>query len=131
MMTDPIADMLTRLRNATQALQPEVELPASKIKEEVAKILKEEGFVGEVERLKDTKQGVLKIKLRYTANKKGVITGIRRISKPGLRIYVNHREIPRVLNGMGISILSTPKGVLSDKQCRKQHVGGELLCTVW
>lgn len=132
MMTDPIADLLTRLRNATQALKPEVEIPASRIKEQVANILKEEGFVGGVERQKSTtSQGVLKIRLRYTPQKKGVITGIRRVSTPGLRIYVKHNRIPRVLNGMGIAILSTPKGVLSDRECRRQRVGGELLCVVW
>lgn len=131
MMTDPIADMLTRIRNAAQAMRPEVEIPASKMKERIAHILKEEGFVGKVERVQEKKQGVLRIQLRYLPNKRGVITGIRRVSRPGLRIYVNHQKIPRVLNGMGIAIVSTSKGILSDRECRRQHQGGELICTVW
>lgn len=131
MMTDPIADMLTRLRNGAQAHRTQIELPSSKLKKKVADILNTEGFVGKIDQIKTGKKEVLKIELRYDAKKRGVIAGIRRVSRPGLRIYTGHDNIPRVLNGMGIAILSTSKGVLSDKQCRKNRVGGEVLCYVW
>lgn len=128
-MTDPISDMLTRIRNATRALKPEVTMPYSKIKEGIARILKADGYVADwaVEG-KEIKN--LKIRLKYQGNE-GVIAGLRRVSTPGLRRYVGCSDIPRVLGGMGIAILSTPRGVLSGHEARKQNVGGEVLCFVW
>jgi small subunit ribosomal protein S8 len=128
-MTDPISDMLTRIRNAHAALLPAVEIPHSKIKESIAGILKKEGFVSEVA-VEGKPRKTIKIKLKYTG-KKGVIEGIRRISTPGLRNYVGSTDIPRVHNGMGISIISTSQGVMSGQDARKKNVGGELLCYVW
>ncbi|MFD2043163.1 30S ribosomal protein S8 [Ornithinibacillus salinisoli] len=130
-MTDPIADMLTRIRNANMVKHEKLELPASKMKKEVADILKREGFVRDYEVIEDNKQGVLRIFLKYGANEERVITGIKRISKPGLRVYAKADEVPRVLNGLGIAIVSTSKGVLSDKEARSQAVGGEVLAYVW
>ncbi len=130
-MTDPIADMLTRIRNANMVRHEKLELPASKMKKEIADILKREGFVTDYELVEDNKQGVLRIFLKYGANEERVITGIKRISKPGLRVYAKADEVPRVLNGLGIAIVSTSKGVLSDKEARSQAVGGEVLAYVW
>ncbi|MDY0407276.1 30S ribosomal protein S8 [Virgibacillus sp. 179-BFC.A HS] len=131
MMTDPIADMLTRIRNANMVKHEKLELPASKIKRDIADILKREGFVRDYELIEDSKQGVLRIFLKYGPNDEHVITGIKRISKPGLRVYAKATEVPRVLNGLGIAIVSTSKGVLSDKEARSQAVGGEVLAYVW
>ncbi|SHG11838.1 30S ribosomal protein S8 [Ornithinibacillus halophilus] len=130
-MTDPIADMLTRIRNANMVKHEKLELPASKMKKEIADILKREGFVRDYELVEDNKQGVLRIFLKYGVNEERVITGIKRISKPGLRVYAKAGEVPRVLNGLGIAIVSTSKGVLSDKEARAQAVGGEVLAYVW
>ncbi|SHF01965.1 30S ribosomal protein S8 [Alkalibacter saccharofermentans] len=130
-MTDPIADMLTRIRNANDAKHEYVEIPASNEKKAIAKILLEEGFVKNVVYTEDDKQGMIKIALKYGENKQKVITGIKRISKPGLRVYTNKNEIPKVLNGLGIAIISTSKGVVTDKAARKVGVGGEVLCYVW
>jgi small subunit ribosomal protein S8 len=130
-MTDPIADMLTRIRNANMVKHEKLELPASKIKTEIADILKREGFVRDYEVIEDNKQGILRVFLKYGANEERVITGIKRISKPGLRVYAKADEVPRVLNGLGIAIVSTSKGVLSDKEARSQAVGGEVLAYVW
>ncbi|WP_067729242.1 30S ribosomal protein S8 [Oceanobacillus damuensis] len=130
-MTDPIADMLTRIRNANMVKHEKLELPASKMKKEIADILKREGFVKDYELVEDNKQGVLRIFLKYSASEEKVITGIKRISKPGLRVYAKADEVPRVLNGLGIAIVSTSKGVLSDKEARSQAVGGEVLAYVW
>jgi small subunit ribosomal protein S8 len=130
-MTDPIADMLTRIRNANMVKHEKLELPASKMKTEIADILKREGFVRDYEVIEDNKQGVLRIFLKYGVNEERVITGIKRISKPGLRVYAKAGEVPRVLNGLGIAIVSTSKGVLSDKEARSQAVGGEVLAYVW
>lgn len=130
-MTDPIADMLTRIRNANMVKHEKLELPASKMKKEIADILKREGFVKDYEFVEDNKQGVLRIFLKYGVNEERVITGIKRISKPGLRVYAKSTEVPRVLNGLGIAIVSTSKGVLSDKEARSQAVGGEVLAYVW
>lgn len=130
-MIDPISDMLTRIRNGQRALLPAVEMPHSKIKESIAHILKKEGFVSEVAvDSKSPKKPKLKVKLKYEG-KKGAVEGLRRISKPGLRNYVGATEIPRVLGGMGISILSTPEGVMSGMQAKKKNLGGEVLCYVW
>lgn len=128
-MTDPISDMLTRIRNAHAALLPTVEIPHSKIKESIAGILKKEGFVSEVA-VEGKPKKMIKIKLKYNG-KKGVIEGLRRISTPGLRNYVGSTEIPRVRNGLGISIISTSQGVMSGQEAKKKNVGGELLCHVW
>lgn len=130
-MTDPIADMLTRIRNANMVRHEKLELPASKMKKEIADILKREGFVRDYEFIEDNKQGVLRIFLKYGVSSERVITGIKRISKPGLRVYAKADEVPRVLNGLGIAIVSTSKGVLSDKEARTQAIGGEVLAYVW
>ncbi|MCG0313784.1 MAG: 30S ribosomal protein S8 [Calditerricola sp.] len=130
-MTDPIADMLTRIRNANLVRHDMVEVPASKLKREIAEILKREGFIRDAEYIDDGKQGILRIFLKYGPNNERVITGIKRISKPGLRVYVKKDEIPRVLGGLGIAILSTSKGVMTDKEARKANVGGEVICYVW
>ncbi|MBP1970876.1 small subunit ribosomal protein S8 [Virgibacillus natechei] len=130
-MTDPIADMLTRIRNANMVRHEKLELPASSMKKEIADILKREGFVSDYEFIEDNKQGVLRIFLKYGAKEARVITGIKRISKPGLRVYAKAAEVPRVLNGLGIAIVSTSAGVLSDKEARSQAVGGEVLAYVW
>ena len=130
-MTDPIADMLTRIRNANTVRHEKLELPASKMKRDIADILKREGFVRDYEFIEDNKQGILRIFLKYGKHEEQVITGIKRISKPGLRVYAKADEVPRVLNGLGIAIVSTSKGVLSDKEARSQAVGGEVLAYVW
>ncbi len=130
-MTDPIADMLTRIRNANMVHKQDVNIPASKIKQEVANILYKEGFVSGYEMIEDDKQGVIRVYLKYGENKEKVITGLKRISKPGLRVYVKNEEIPKVLGGLGIAILSTSRGVMSDKNARLEGIGGEVLCYVW
>ena len=130
-MTDPIADMLTRIRNANMVRHESVELPASKMKREIAEILKREGFVRDVEYIEDDKQGILRIFLKYGPNDEKVITGLKRISKPGLRVYAKATEIPRVLRGLGIAILSTSKGILTDREARQNHVGGEVIAYIW
>jgi small subunit ribosomal protein S8 len=127
---DPIADMLTRIRNANQALLPDVAMSHSNMRESIAKILKKEGYIGDVAVEGKPGAKMIKLKLKYQG-RKGVIEGLKRVSSPGLRRYVGSTEIPRVLGGMGISILSTPRGVLSGTEARKQNVGGELLCFVW
>lgn len=130
-MTDPIADLLTRIRNANMVYHESLEVPSSKLKKEIVDILKREGFIRDYEYIEDNKQGILRIYLKYGPNKERVITGLKRISKPGLRIYVKADEVPKVLNGLGIAILSTSKGVLTDKEARAQHVGGEVIAYVW
>lgn len=130
-MTDPIADMLTRIRNANMVRHEKVEFPASKIKKEMAEILKREGFIRDVEYIEDNKQGIVRVFLKYGSNNERVITGLKRISKPGLRVYVKANEVPRVLNGLGIAILSTSKGLMSDKEARQAQTGGEVLAYIW
>lgn len=131
-MTDPIADMLTRIRNANAALHATVEIPASKVKAAVLAILKDEGFIKECEVVKtDEKHDTLKVTLKYGSNNEKVITGIKRISKPGLRVYAKKEELPRVLGGLGIAVISTSKGIMSDKQARKEGLGGEVIAYVW
>ncbi|GGD26768.1 30S ribosomal protein S8 [Pontibacillus chungwhensis BH030062] len=130
-MTDPIADMLTRIRNANMVRHEKLEVPASKLKKEVADILKREGFVRDYEMVEDDKQGILRIFLKYGANNERVITGLKRISKPGLRVYAKADELPRVLNGLGVAVVSTSNGVLTDKEARQQAIGGEVLAYVW
>ncbi|SMC26128.1 SSU ribosomal protein S8P [Desulfacinum hydrothermale DSM 13146] len=130
-MTDPIADFLTRIKNAHRARFDKVDIPASRIKTELARILKEEGYIKHYKVIKDNKQGILRIHLKYGSDREAAIVDMKRVSKPSRRIYVGADEIPRVLNGLGISILSTSKGVMTDKQARRQGVGGEVLCQVW
>ena len=130
-MTDPIADMLTRIRKANMVRHEKVEFPASKIKKEMAEILKREGFIRDVEYIEDNKQGIVRVFLKYGSNNERVITGLKRISKPGLRVYVKADEVPRVLNGLGIAILSTSKGLMSDKEARQAQTGGEVLAYIW
>ena len=130
-MTDPIADFLTRIRNANQARLESLEVPASNMKKAIAEILQKEGFIRDVEYIDDDKQGVIRVFLKYGKNNERVITGLRRISKPGLRSYVKSDDVPKVLNGVGIAILSTPEGVITDKEARAKHVGGEVLAYVW
>ncbi|CAG5081230.1 30S ribosomal protein S8, rpsH [Thermobacillus xylanilyticus] len=130
-MSDPIADMLTRIRNANTVRHETVEMPASKIKRQIAEILKNEGFIRDAEYIEDNKQGIIRIFLKYGPNNERVITGLKRISKPGLRVYTKANEVPRVLGGLGIAILSTSKGVMTDKQARQLKTGGEVICYVW
>lgn len=132
-MTDPIADMLTRIRNASSVKHESVDIPGSKFKVELARILKEEGFIREYKFIENDKQGNLRVFLKYGPGreKERVITGIKRISKPGLRVYANKEEVPRVLGGLGVAIMSTSKGVITDKQARSEGVGGEVICYVW
>ena len=130
-VTDPIADMLTRIRNANQMRYKEVEVPASKMKLEIARILQEEGFIVDYKVKKNNVQSIITLNLKYGEKKERVITGLKRISKPGLRVYAKAENIPRVLNGLGIAIISTSKGVMTDKEARKENVGGEVLAYVW
>lgn len=130
-MTDPIADFLTRIRNANTVYHDKVEAPASKVKKAIANILKDEGFVKDCEFIDDGKQGIIRIYLKYGANKERVITGLKRISKPGLRVYARKDQIPKVLGGLGIAIISTSKGIMTDKQARREGLGGEVICYVW
>lgn len=130
-MTDPIADMLTRIRNANIVRHETVEIPASKIKREIAEILKQEGFVRDAEYVNDNKQGIIRLFLKYGPNNERVITGLKRISKPGLRVYAKSNELPKVLGGLGIAIISTSKGLMTDKTARQVKSGGEVVCYVW
>ncbi|MCK1975727.1 30S ribosomal protein S8 [Jeotgalicoccus huakuii] len=130
-VSDPIADMLTRIRNANIVRHETLEIPASNIKKEIAGILKTEGFVKNVEFIEDDKQGIIRVFMKYSNDSERVITGLKRISKPGLRVYAKREELPRVLNGLGIALISTSEGVLTDKEARKRNLGGEVLAYVW
>ena len=130
-ITDAIADMLTRIRNANSAKHSTVEVPASKMKKSIAQILLNEGYITGFDVIEDNKQGIIRITLKYGSNKERVITGLRRVSKPGLRVYANCEDMPKVLKGLGIAIVSTSKGVMTDKAARKANVGGEVLAFVW
>ncbi len=130
-MSDVIADMLTRIRNANDAKHATVDIPASNMKKAIAEILVNEGYVSAYEVIEDGKQGIIRVTLKYTGKKQKVLRGIRRVSKPGLRIYAGCEEMPRVMNGLGIAIVSTSKGIMTDKQARKEKVGGEVLAFVW
>jgi small subunit ribosomal protein S8 len=131
MVTDPIADMLTRIRNAFLIKTEKVDIPASRMKVEIAKILKEEGFIKSYKIIKDKKQGILRVTLKYTVDNKPIVTGLKRISKPGRRVYSGKDEVPKVMGGVGIAVVTTSKGVLSDRECRSEGVGGEVLCYIW
>lgn len=130
-VTDPIADMLTRIRNANLAHHEHVLVPASKLKLEVAKVLKAQGFIQKYDLVDDKRQGQLRIHLRYQEDREPVISGLRRVSKPGLRVYVDADHIPRVMGGLGVAVLSTSRGVFTDREARRRRVGGEVLCYVW
>jgi small subunit ribosomal protein S8 len=130
-MSDPIADMLTRIRNGVSARHDSVRMPSSKLKIAIAKVLREEGFIKDFEVTQEGSRAFLKVDLSYTGRKEPVLSGIKRVSKPGLRVYVQKREIPRVLGGLGVAILSTPEGVMTGQHARQKSVGGEVLCYVW
>jgi small subunit ribosomal protein S8 len=130
-MTDPIADMLTRIRNANTVKQETVDIPASNMKKAIAEILFQEGFLKGYDVIEDGKQGIIRVQMKYGKNNEKVISGLKKISKPGLRVYANKDEIPKVLGGLGIAILSTSKGIVTDKQARKLGTGGEVICYVW
>ena len=130
-ITDPIADMLTRIRNANSAKHETVDIPASNMKQAIAQILLDEGYIASYKVIEDEKQGVIRVTLKYGENKSQVITGLRRVSKPGLRIYSNVEDMPKVMKGLGIAIVSTSKGIMTDREARKQNVGGEVLAFVW
>ncbi len=130
-ITDTIADMLTRIRNANSAKHDKVDIPASNMKKAIAQILLDEGYIKGFQVIEDGKQGIIRVTLKYSENKAQVITGLRRVSKPGLRIYASCADMPKVMKGLGIAILSTSKGVMTDKQARKENVGGEVLAFVW
>lgn len=130
-ITDTIADMLTRIRNANSAKHPTVDVPASNMKKQIAQILVDEGYIKSFRVIDDDKQDVIRITLKYTENKSQVITGLRRVSKPGLRIYSNSKDMPKVMKGLGIAIVSTSKGIMTDREARKNNVGGEVLAFVW
>ena len=131
MMTDPIADLLTRIRNGNHARHKSVDIPASNIKKEIAKILLDEGYIKNYDLVEDNKQGIIKIDLKYAQSGERVISGIKRISKPGLRVYVKCEDVPKVLGGLGIAIISTSKGIITDKVAREKGVGGEVICYIW
>jgi small subunit ribosomal protein S8 len=130
-ITDPIADLLTRIRNANNARHETVEVPASNMKKAIVQILLEEGYIKKYEVIEDGRQGIIKIWLKYGQNKSQVLVGLKRVSKPGLRVYANQEDLPRVLKGLGIAIISTSKGIMTDKKARREHVGGEVLAFVW
>ncbi len=130
-ITDPIADMLTRIRNANSAKHDTVDIPASKMKKAIAQILVDEGYIKACKIIDDDKQGVIRVTLKYGEGKSQVITGLRRVSKPGLRIYSNVEDMPKVMKGLGVAIISTSKGIMTDREARKQNVGGEVLAFIW
>jgi len=130
-MSDPIADFLTRIRNAGMVYHDKVEVPASRIKKELAELLKAEGYIKDVEYIADDKQGVIRMYMKYGPNRERVITGLKRISRPGLRVYAKKDEMPKVLGGLGIAVISTSKGIMSDKKARKEGLGGEVISYIW
>jgi small subunit ribosomal protein S8 len=130
-LTDPVADLLTRIRNAVSARQQKLDVPASKLKMEIARILKEEGYISNFKATEENGRKVLRVYLKYSSSNDAAITNLARVSRPGCRVYVGHTEIPRVLGGLGINILTTPKGVMTGRQARKSGIGGEILCEVW
>jgi small subunit ribosomal protein S8 len=130
-VTDPIADMLTRIRNANQLKYKSVKIPTSKVKVEIARILKDEGFIVDYTMVKEDKENIISVELKYGPKKERIITGLKRISKPGLRVYAKLEEIPTVLNGLGIAVISTPKGIMTNKEAKKNQVGGEVVAYIW
>ena len=130
-MTDPIADMLTRIRNANMVKQEKLDIPSSNLKIEIARVLKDEGYIKNFKLLKDRKQGIVRVYLKYSPDETRVINGLKRVSRPGNRVYVGSEEIPRIMGGLGVAILSTSRGVMVDRESRKRNIGGELLCYIW
>ena len=130
-MTDPVADFLTRIRNALTARHERVDMPSSKVKVAIARILKEEGYIKNFKVIKDNKQGILRVFLKYNDENKPVIKGLKRVSRPGRRLYMGSTELPPVLSGLGVGIISTSKGIITDREARRQNVGGEMMCSVW
>ncbi|ERJ12374.1 30S ribosomal protein S8 [Haloplasma contractile] len=130
-MTDPIADMLARIKNANQMRHEVVEMPASRVKFQILQLLKDEGFVNDVEHIEDNKQGILRVYLKYSKMNERVIKGLKRISKPGLRVYAKTDDVPKVLNGLGVAIISTSQGIITDREARQKQIGGEVLAYVW
>jgi len=130
-ISDPVADMLTRIRNANQKMKGKVDIPASRLSEKIVKILKEEGYIANYKFISDRKQGILRVYLKYTTNQEEVIKGLKRISRPGRRFYCQADKLPRVYRGLGIAIISTSQGVMTDKKCREVNLGGEVICYVW
>lgn len=130
-VSDPVADFLNRIKNGQKARFEKVDIPASRMKLSLARILKEEGYIRNYKLIKDDRQGILRVQLKYGESRDGALVGVKRVSRPGCRVYVGHEEIPRVMNGLGMSILSTSKGVLTDRDARKEGIGGELLCSLW
>jgi len=130
-ISDSIADMLTRIRNANEKMKGKVDIPASKLKEKILKVLKEEGYIANYKFISDRKQGILRVYLKYAPNQERVIKGLKRVSRPGRRFYCQAKELPRVYRGLGVAIISTPQGVMTDKKCREANLGGEVLCYVW
>jgi len=130
-LSDPIADMLTRIRNANTAMNEKADIPASKMTEDIAKVLKNEGYIVDYKLIDNRKQGILRVQLKYGPDREKTITGLRRTSKPGRRVYRKCKDLPKVVDGLGVAIVSTPKGVLTDKQAREANVGGEVVCEVW
>ena len=131
MITDPIGDMLCRIRNANSKFEEKVDIPASKVKEQILKIFLKEGFINSYKKIEDHKQGILRIYLKYGADKQKVITDMKRISKPGLRIYRTWDKLPNVYRGLGVALVSTSRGIMAGKEARKQHIGGEVICSIW
>jgi small subunit ribosomal protein S8 len=131
MVTDPVADFLTRIRNGNMVMHETVEIPSSKMKMGIAEIMRDEGYIKDYEYIADSKQGVIRVYLKYGPNREKVITGIKRISKPGLRVYVQKDEVPKVLGGLGTAVVSTSKGLMTDKKARKAGLGGEVVCYIW
>ncbi|NLI33172.1 MAG: 30S ribosomal protein S8 [Deltaproteobacteria bacterium] len=130
-VSDPVADFMNRIKNGQKARFERVDVPASRMKVNLARILKDEGYIKNFKLIKDNKQGILRVQLKYTDAREGAIVGIKRVSRPGCRVYVGHEDIPRVMNGLGLNILSTSKGILTDRDARREGVGGELLCSIW
>ena len=130
-MTDPIADMLTRIRNANKAKHPTVMIPASTMKKSIAQILLEEGYISDYKVTEDNKQGMIEVTMKYDEDNNRVISGLKRVSKPGLRVYAGKDDVPKVMNGLGVVIMSTSKGIMTDRNARKNHIGGEVICYVW
>lgn len=130
-MSDPIADFLTRIRNAAMVYHDKVEVPASNVKKAIAEVMKQEGFIKDYEYIEDNKQGILRLYLKYGPNRERVITGLKRISRPGLRVYAKKDQIPKVLGGLGVAVISTSKGIMPDRQARKEGLGGEVICYIW
>lgn len=130
-VTDPIADMLTRIRNATRVRHEKVDVPASGVKEAIARILRDEGYILDFEKVEDSRQGILRLHLKYGPERRQVITGLRRISKPGLRVYARKDQVPKVLGGLGLALVSTSRGIVTDREARRLGLGGEVLCYIW